>query len=119
MMTVGVSIASQKTLYWLMHGVIGNSSELIHKFEERCREDLRINKKILLQVNPEVIEVPRSIEEVPGIFGWFKLGAKANLDKVRIRAVDGKVFGGPGYVRMNMALPKEIVQEVVERLNSL
>ena len=53
------------------------------------------------------------------MFGWFNVGPKADFNKAKVNFIDGALFGQPGYVRMNLALPENKLREVISRLNNL
>jgi hypothetical protein len=81
--------------------------------------DLEANKKLCLQIDPEILEVPADLPNNPGMFGWFKTGPKFNSEKSKINFIDGALFGTPGMIRMNLAFSNERMQEIVKRLNSV
>lgn len=118
MMTVGVSSISQQFLYNLLSWE-KSSPDTFKLFEAAGREELLKAKKLLRAVPPEILEIPDNVEEIPGMFGWFKVGPKANFQKAKINAIDGALFGKPGYVRMNLALGTEKMAKVVARLSYL
>jgi aspartate/methionine/tyrosine aminotransferase len=118
-MTVGVSIASQTWLYDLLDRRMRSFPTLVEKFEGICSMALEENKKLCLQINPEVLEVPADIVNTPGMFGWFKVGPKADFTKSKINFIDGALFGRVGMVRMNLAFDKAKMQDIVSRLNSV
>jgi len=111
MMTVGASTLSQEYFY--------NLFKLNTHFEKYAFEALKNNKKLIKQINPEVLEIPSDVEDLPGMFLFCKVGHKANFDKAKLNVIDGKLFGMPGYVRINLALLEKTMNEVVNRLNSL
>lgn len=117
-MTVGVSIGSQTWMYDLLDRRMRSYPTLVSKFEGISSMDLEANKKLCLQIDPEVLEVPSDLPQNPGMFGWFKVGSKANFEKSKINFIDGALFGVPGMVRMNLAFNQERMQEIVKRLNS-
>lgn len=117
-MTVGVSISSQTWLYDLLDRRMRSFPTLVQRFEGTCSMELEANKKLCLQIDSEVLEVPANVAEVPGMFGWFKTGPKFSAEKSKINFVDGALFGMPGMVRMNLAFEHARMQEVVTRLNS-
>jgi aspartate/methionine/tyrosine aminotransferase len=118
-MTVGVSINSQLFLYDLMDRRMGGYPTLVKKFEALCAEELKVNKKLCLQIDPEILEVPANIADQAGMFGWFKVGPKADFQKSKLNVIDGSLFGSPGMVRLNLALPLDTMKDVVNRLNSV
>lgn len=117
-MTVGVSIASQTWLYELLEHMKARP-DLTDKFETISSEQLTNNKKLCLEIDPEVLEISTSLPSKPGMFGWFKTGPKLDLAKSKINVIDGALFGGPGMIRMNLAFPTKIMKEIVTRLNSV
>ncbi len=72
-----------------------------------------------MTIDPEVLVVPNNFHETPGMFGWFKVGPKADFVKSKINVIDGSLFGRVGMVRMNLAFSTEQVAEIVKRLNSV
>lgn len=117
-MTVGVSSASQTWLFDLLDRRMRSYPTLVQRFEGLCSMALEANKKLCLQIDPEVLEVPKDFPSTPGMFGWFKVGNKANFEKSKINFIDGALFGVPGMVRMNLAFHQERMEEIVRRLNS-
>jgi hypothetical protein len=91
---------------------------LTQQFEGQSAYDLEQSKKIALQIDPEVLEVPAYLVSNPGMFGWFKVGPKANFQKAKVNMIDGELFGTPGYIRMNLAFDQKTMQDIVNRLNS-
>lgn len=67
----------------------------------------------------EILEVDSNLENSAGMFGWFKVGPKADFSKYKINTIDGSLFGVPGMVRMNLAFSKDRMEEIVRRLNSV
>lgn len=118
-MTVGVSIYSQAFIFDLLDRRMRSFPTLVQRFEGMSSMDLEANKKLCLQIDPEVLEVPSDLVDHPGMFGWFKVGPKADFTKSKINLIDGALFGGPGMVRMNLAFSKEKMEEIVLRLNSV
>lgn len=116
MMTVGASNLSQLFLRDLLTRMYAYPS-LLGKFEGTSSIALDKAKSIIKEVNPEVLEVSSNFEKTPGMFGFFKKGAKADFDKAKIHIADGKHFGAEGYVRLNLAFGEEKMNEIVKRLN--
>lgn len=118
MMTVGVSNISQKLFYNLL--TWQNSDNDLHKnFINDSYESLIKAKLLVKQIKKEILEVPDNLVDIPGMFGWFKVGPKADFNKAKVNFIDGALFGQPGYVRMNLALPENKLREVIFRLNNL
>lgn len=118
-MTVGVSLTSQQILYKLMVEIMEPQPNLVREFEDTCFGLLQENKNLCLQINPEILQVQSNITSIPGMFGWFKVGEKANFKKSRVNVIGGELFGEPGFVRMNLAFGKDTMQEIVDRINLL
>jgi aspartate/methionine/tyrosine aminotransferase len=117
-MTVGVSITSQIFLTDLMVRM-KQDPESFQKFEEEAHEALTNSKRLLLQVDPDILMVAPQMVNINGMFGWLRVGPKANFQKSKINFIDGALFGGPGMVRMNLAFNQEKMQDIVNRLNSV
>jgi aspartate/methionine/tyrosine aminotransferase len=118
-MTVGVSIYSQVFLYDLLDKRMRSYPTLVQRFEGISSMALEANKKLCLGIDPEILEVPSDVANIPGMFGWFKAGPKADFTKSKINIIDGALFGAPGMVRMNLAFSKEKMEDIVLRLNSV
>ena len=117
-MTVGVSIVSQMFLTELVSRMVAYPT-LTNKFYGLSWQALQDNKKALKQINPEVLEIPDNVEDIAGMFGWFKVGPKANFAGSKINVIKGDLFGGPGMVRINLAFHAELMQEIINRLNAI
>ncbi len=117
-MTVGVSMIAQTFLYNILLDMKSFKSST-KGFEEDAHGALSQSRRIVSQINPEVLEVPAGFETSSGMFAFLKVGVKADFTKARVNVSPGELYGMPGYVRMNLALPAETMQEVVSRLNSV
>jgi len=118
-MTVGVSTSSQSLLFDILDRRMRSYPTLVSKFESMCALELENNKKLCLNIDPEILEVPTNFPETYGMFGWFKVGPKADFIKSKINIIDGALFGMPGMVRMNLAFHSDIMEDIVKRLNSV
>jgi aspartate/methionine/tyrosine aminotransferase len=116
-MTVGVSIVSQIFLYNLLNRMRGYPT-LTDNFENCAAEALRRAKEIILQVDPEVLEIPPNLPDLPGMFLFCKEGPRANFEQAKINIARGEHFGAPGFIRMNLANNVLQTQEIVRRLNA-
>lgn len=117
-MTVGVSVLSQAFIYDLM-SQMKLYPLLTTQFEKTAALSLMRSKELMLQVSPNVLEVPSNLLDIPGMFLFCKVKDYSLLEKAKINAIDGKHFGAPGYVRFNLALPGDQIKEVVRRLNNV
>ena len=117
-MTVGVSMVAQSFLYNILSD-LDNFPSAWEAFEEQSHDALAESRRILSQVNPEFLEVPDGFENSAGMFAFLKMEAKADFEKAKVNISPGHLYGMPGYVRMNLAIPAEKMQEVVKRFNSV
>jgi len=117
-MTVGVSIVSQMVAEHILHRMHGYPT-LAEAFENQVSSALETSKKLIKHVDPEILEVSDNFEKTAGMFGWFKVGPKADFIKSKVNVIDGSLFGAPGMVRMNLAFPSDKIEEIVKRLNSV
>lgn len=115
-MTVGVSNISQIFLEQLFKSM-ERDPKLATQFEDQCLEALIYAKKAMLKIDPEVLEVPANVADIPGMFGWFKVGAACNFNKAKVNVIDGSLFGMPGMVRINLGFNAKQIDEIVRRLN--
>jgi aspartate/methionine/tyrosine aminotransferase len=113
-MTVGASILSQMFAYNILKEIQDNPDRT-YCFEKRCYADLLSNRELIKKI-PESILDPTNNDNV-GMFLWTKCHNLEAFDKAKIKVAEGAGFGMPGYIRMNIALPKEKMIEVVDRLN--
>lgn len=116
--TVGVSNLSQSYLHELLRdmSLLPNRTK---RFETDASRALADAKEIMLGVSPSVLEIPDDLPDVPGMFLFCKIKDYSLLEKAKINAIDGKFFGAPGYVRMNLAFDQKQITEIVRRLNSV
>jgi aspartate/methionine/tyrosine aminotransferase len=117
-MTVGVSVLPQVFLYDLMSHM-EQHPQMTRQFEKVSSAALTRSKQLIKQVNCNVLQVPDNIEETAGMFLWAKVGPKADFQKSKINVIDGKNFGQPGFIRMNLAFDETTMQDIVNRLNSV
>lgn len=117
-MTVGVSIVSQMLTFHILNRMNGYPT-LTESFESQSAAALHAAKLLAKQIDPEILEVDSNLENSTGMFGWFKVGPKADFSKSKINTIDGALFGTPGMVRMNLAFSKDRMEEIVRRLNSV
>jgi aspartate/methionine/tyrosine aminotransferase len=115
--TVGVSVLPQVFIHDLMLHMHQNPL-MFERFEHKAASALKRSKEIMLGVRPEILEIPENLPDIAGMFGWFKVGPKADFTKAKINVIDGSLFGAPGFIRMNLAFNSNQIQEIVKRLNS-
>lgn len=114
-MTVGVSTTSQHLCYTIFQELAKDEND----FVDLARNHLNTNRNLCKKIPNDVLEVPDDIIRIPGMFGWFKVGPKCDFKKAKINTVDGKLFGDETMVRINLALPSEVLAEAVKRLCAL
>jgi aspartate/methionine/tyrosine aminotransferase len=117
-MTVGVSTISQRYAFNILTSMAADPVSNI-KFEDECFQDLQRNKSSCLRINPEILSVPQTLITNPGMFGWFKVGPKADFAKSKIHFISGKLFGDETMVRLNLAFDNLTIEDIVKRLNSV
>jgi aspartate/methionine/tyrosine aminotransferase len=115
MTTAGVSTASQD---------IARNIELFFRdnpsyYKEFCREaraSIALARKELERLDPDVLELVPC--QSNSMFGWFKAGPALDNKTAKVHILPGEIFGRPGYMRMNIAHPPEVIREAVDRLNT-
>lgn len=117
-MTVGVSSLPQIFLHQLFKDMAFDR-DATQMFYRLSRARLQLAKEIFSMVKSEVLEVDKSVIDLAGMFGWFKVGPKANFKRSRVNVIDGGVFGVPGYVRINLAWSETQMCDIVDRMNSV
>lgn len=117
--TVGVSIYPQVFLNKILNHRMRSYPTLVDKFENDCYSDLQNNKKICKQINPEILSIPDNLEDIPGMFLWCKCNDFSAFEKAKVQVIEGTPFGKPGFIRMNLAFPKDQMLEIINRLNNL
>lgn len=117
-MTVGVSNASQDICYNIFKDM---NTDIVrrNKFVTTARNKIQISKALCKTIHKDVLEVQEDIENIPGLFGWFKIGKRCDLNKANIKVSDGKFFGDEKMVRINLGVPTDVLIEAVNRLNKL
>lgn len=117
MMTVGVSEISQQ---FLLQNIIRQEEEkpsIKKKFEKRSFLALKEARNLFKEVNQDVLELPSDFENTAGMFIWAKLKNAEALKSAKIYVIEGTPFGKPGYVRLNLAITKANLKEVIARLD--
>lgn len=114
-MTVGVSSLSQLYAYNLLVDM-KVFPERAKQFEENSYQQLQEHKQIVSQINPAILDT-KNIVSSPGMFLWTKCHNLQAFTDAKIKIIEGTPFGAPNYIRMNLALPKDKIIEIVKRLN--
>lgn len=118
MMTVGVSILTQKYLYAILNKMKVNP-ETTQAFEAANFQELKQAKRLLREVPKSILQVPENIEETNGMFAWVQILDKEAFQKAKIHIVSGEPFGDANKVRLNLGVPLETLKECVKRLNEV
>jgi len=114
--TVGVSIFSQKFVYSVFQEMDKNPEDT-KKFEKANFQELKEAKTILKSVSDKILEVPKDIEEQPGMFSWLKLKNKEAFEKAKIHIVSGEHFGDASMVRLNLGIGNDVLKKCITKLN--
>jgi len=115
-MTVGVSKLPQILLLNLFKFL---DKDIKEQFEAKCRNDLLNNKLKIKEINSKILEIDSNVENIPGMFLWAKCKDFGAFEKAKLHIAGGKHFGNESYIRMNLGLQFEVIQEIVRRLNLL
>jgi aspartate/methionine/tyrosine aminotransferase len=117
MMTVGVSEISQQ---FFLQNIIKPEEErpaIRKKFERKAFYALKEARKLFSQIDSSIIELPDDFEETAGMFVWAKLKDADKLREVKINGIEGTPFGVPGHIRLNLAVSRKTLEEVMDRLS--
>lgn len=117
MMTVGVSTASQSIVLDLLQEL--DDTNKYNMFVKCCQNHLYENKTIIKLINKNILNVPDDMENIAGMFAFVKCNNREAFNKTKIHIADGIHFGKDGFIRMNLAVRKEVLIEVVQRLNNV
>lgn len=117
MMTVGVSTASQDIAFNLIRELHCDGKKEL-TFTQEARKQLYIAKALCKTIRKDVLEVPNDVVNIPGPFGWFGVGKNCNFEKAGIHVINGRFFGDECMVRLNLALPTDVLIDAIERLNA-
>lgn len=118
MMTVGVSILTQKFLLAVLQKMKTNPETTL-AFERANFAALKEAKHLMKEVPDSILTVSEEIERTAGMFCWAKLHNKEAFKKARIHIVGGEPFGDASMVRLNLGLEKTVLQECVKRLQEV
>lgn len=112
--TVGVSLPSQHFFYEVMK-VQETDPNLHFYFKAGARASLARAKKLLATLPPDVLDTA-GCEQVPGMFGWFKVGPRFDAERAHIHIAPGHAFGDVDRVRINLAVDYASLEQVVRKL---
>jgi aspartate/methionine/tyrosine aminotransferase len=117
-MTVGVSTFSQLFIYHILYEM-SKMPNLEKRFYNKSFEALKKNKLLLKNINNYDVEVPSNMENLCGMFAFLKVYDKDIFRKAKVNVIDGSLFGAPGFVRLNLAVPYKTLEESINRINNL
>ncbi len=115
MTTAGVSTATQDIVrnieLWFRE-----KPEYKAEFQREARAAIKAARAELNTLDPEVLILEPCTSN--SMFAWCKIGPRLDFNKAKVYILDGTMFGKPGYMRMNIAHPPEVIREAVSRLNA-
>lgn len=112
--TAGVSTVSQDIVK-NVELFFKERPDALRQFNQESRKAIVEARAILSNLDSDVLELVNS--DANSMFAWFKKGSLLDNKAAKVHILDGSIFGQPGMMRMNIALPVSIVKEAVERLN--
>lgn len=108
--TVGVSSISQSFVLSAL------------KREESVRKAFDFSSRAELRAAHAEFERVKDLlspgHHLAAMFGWYKNVGSVDFDALKIKVMDGKHFGSPGYVRLNLAVGLDTVRRAVTALES-
>ncbi len=115
--SMGVSRLSQHVVTKLLK-LFDEDEEAERRFVEFARERLASNRRMFTQeVNQDVIDCSKAKDQ-KGMFLWARVGIKYDPNKTKCKIIDGTMFGKPGYLRINLALPEDELKRAIANLNA-
>lgn len=118
MMTVGVSILTQKYLHFIMEA-FNKKPTIVQKFESDNFGQLQQAKSLLKEIPKDILDVPDNVEETNGMFFWGTLHKPEAFQKAKIHIVSGQPFGDKSKVRLNLGIGNNILETCVKRLKEV
>lgn len=112
--TAGVSTVSQDIVK-NVELFFKERPEALREFNMESRRSIADARASLSGLDPDVLELVNS--DANSMFAWFKKGPLLDNKAAKVHILDGSIFGQPGMMRMNIALPVHLVKEAVDRLN--
>jgi aspartate/methionine/tyrosine aminotransferase len=104
--TVGVSSISQGIIY----DILTRDKDIEKNFYIKSANDIRECFSKFDKIK-DLLE-PRHSHN--GMFGWFVNKGNVDFDSLKIKVLDGKYFGSPGHVRINMAAGIDTIDKVID-----
>lgn len=113
-MTVGTSILSQMFALNIFQEMERDLSKM-SMFQAQCNYELDYNRRLAAKIDPSILEIKT---QNVGMFLWAQCHDMKAFDECKITVADGESFGAKNHIRMNLGLPTNKIQEIVERLNN-
>lgn len=107
-MTVGVGKMQQMLLLNIFKSIN------LKEFEKKCFDSLYSNKQLISKIDKNIIDINPNFN---GMFLWEMVNDWDAFNKAKLYIINGSLFGNKNYVRINMGLKTETIEEVVDRLN--
>ena len=112
--TAGVSTASQD-IARNIELFFRDNPKYLAEFQREAREAIAKSRNLLTLLDPDVLQ-PEPCDS-NSMFAWCKTGPKLNNKAAKVHILPGEIFGKPGYMRLNIAYPPEVIAEAIKRLN--
>jgi aspartate/methionine/tyrosine aminotransferase len=87
-------------------------------YQDECRAGLEQSRELALQFDPQVLEVDAR-QITCGAFAWCKKGPRYDMEKLKVRLVDGASYGSPSHVRVNLVGELHDVRELTRRTHQI
>jgi len=113
--TAGVSTVSQDIVR-NVELFFKERPDALKRFHQESRKAIADARSILNGLDKDVLQLVNS--DANSMFAWFKAGPLLDNKAAKVHILDGSIFGQPGMMRMNIALPVHLVQDAVDRLNA-
>lgn len=113
--TAGVSVVSQDIVR-NVESFFKERPDALVQFQQESRKAIADARSALSALDPDVLQLVNS--DANSMFAWFKAGPLLDNKSAKVHILDGSIFGQPGMMRMNIALPVSVVQDAVRRLNT-
>jgi aspartate/methionine/tyrosine aminotransferase len=116
--TSGVSVLSQKAVLQIEEH-FKDSPASRGAFEQEARAAISAARQELMAIHGDVLVLPDNASTATSMFLWAKPGPKLNGPAAKVHFLNGSIFGDASMVRINVAVPAEVMREAVRRLNQV
>lgn len=115
--TAGVSGTAQGSVAKLLKRLRENHS-LARLYTLECQASMTHARETSLQFNSAVLSVdPNQAND--GAFAWCRKGPRYDVDKLKVKLVDGAAYGCPDFVRVNLVGDVADVRELARRTHEI